>query len=101
MTALPHQNLTRRFVQLAGRNSWLPSLLARLTRLMVLGSLLLAIAPQRCASRVGTDLAHPAACGRGFARGYSVRGGGAATPAKCRRCFAPEWPAPSRWSAPT
>lgn len=50
MTALPHQNLTRRFVQLAGRNSWLPSLLARLTRLMVLGSLLLAIAPQGCAT---------------------------------------------------
>jgi len=41
------KNLTRRSVQLAVRNSWLSSLLAKLTQAIVHGSLLLAIAPPR------------------------------------------------------
>jgi hypothetical protein len=40
-------NLTQRCVQLAVRKSWWPSLLTRLARVMVHGSLLLATAPQR------------------------------------------------------
>ena len=58
--ALPTKNPTRRLVQLAVRTSWLPSLLASLTRVTVLGSLHLATAPQRFASRVDSDLAHAA-----------------------------------------
>jgi hypothetical protein len=41
------KNLTRRCVQLAVKNSWLPSLLASLARVMVHGSLHLATAPQK------------------------------------------------------
>ena len=54
------KNLTRRFVQQASRNSWLSSLQASLARAMVYEALLLVTAPQRCASRVDTDLAHTA-----------------------------------------
>src|SRR5579859_5926474 len=45
------KNLTHRCVQLAVRISWLSSLLARLAQVMPHGSLPLAIAPQRFASR--------------------------------------------------
>jgi hypothetical protein len=79
------KNPTRRCVQLAVSNSWLSSLLASLERVMGHRSLLIATAPQRFPRRVGSDLAHPAACGCAFATADSVQRRDAATPGRCRR----------------
>jgi hypothetical protein len=51
------QNLTRQRIQLADRESWLSSLLAKLARVMGHGSLHLATTRQRFPRRVSSDLA--------------------------------------------
>ena len=84
MLHCPTKNPTRRFVQLAVRTSWLPSLLASLTRVMVHGSLHLAIAPQRFPAGRLVSSAFLAE-GYGFARVVSVLGSGAAVPGRYPR----------------
>ena len=85
------KNLPHRLAQLAAvRKSWLDSLPTKLAGAMIHGSPHLAIAPQRFP---GGGLVFSAClvvtCG--FARVDSVRGSGAATPGKCRRCSVQDW----------
>lgn len=80
------KNLPWRFVQLAVRNSWWPSLLARLARVLVRGSLPLATAPQRFpAERLVCSACRAEACG--FVMADSVQERGAATPGRCPRGY--------------
>jgi len=94
------QNLTRRRVQLADRESRLSSLLAKLARVMSHRSLLLATAPQMFpGGGLGSCACLAEECG--FARVDTVRGSGAATPGKCRRCSVRDWQPAKTGSAPT
>jgi hypothetical protein len=84
-------NPTQRFVQLAVRNSWLTSLLARLARVMGLGSHL----PGHCSSKVseaggrGSCTCLVVTCGFGMID--SDRESGAAALRRCRRCSVQNW----------
>src|SRR3989442_45582 len=94
------KNLPRRLAQLAIRNSWRDSLLTKLAGAIVHGWLLLATAPQRFpAGRPVFSACHAEGCG--FVMGDTVRGSGAATPGRCRRCSVPDWPPTRRGSVPT
>src|SRR5712692_1757593 len=93
-------NLPRRLVQLAVRKPWLDLLLTKLAGAMVHGSLPLATAPQRFpAGRLVFSACHAEGCG--FVMVDTVRGSGAATPGRCRRCSVPDWPPTRRGSVPT
>ncbi len=79
------KNLTKRFVQLAVRNSWLSSPLASLAWVMGHRSLHLATAPQRFAADwLGSCAFLAEECG--FARVDNVRERGTVTPGRHRCC---------------
>jgi len=94
------KNLPWRFVQLAIKNSCLPSLLARREWAMGHGSLHLATDPQTFpAGEFGSSACRAVRCG--FAAVDSVLGSGVATPGRCRHCSVQDWQPTRTGSAPT
>src|SRR5712691_11067614 len=94
------KNLTRGFAQLATVRIFRWSISRKLARVIVPGSLPLAIAPQRfAAGTLGFSASLVGACG--FVMADSAQGSNAAAPGRCLRCSIRDWQPARTGSAPT